>query len=124
MKHLLIILLLFSFLSVSGQLPKDKQDHLMAGSLIGSWGAFLTINEKPLKSFCWSVGPAVVIGGGKELVYDKWMGQGTPEWKDFGWTVVGSVASYGIIRGLKWTVEKIDKRQNRKYKKNYAGYTE
>lgn len=100
MKLLLIILLLF---------PKDKQDHFLAGSLIGFSVSTVTINQRPIVSLAWSLGSAVVIGGSKELVYDKWMQKGTPEIKDFAYTVVGSAMGFGIVQGFKWFCNRIDR---------------
>lgn len=34
-------------------------------------------------------------GFGKEIVYDKWMGKGTPEWMDFAADIVGTVIGCG-----------------------------
>lgn len=46
---------------------------------------------------------AVVIGFGKELVYDKLLGRGTPEWIDALCTSAGGAAvavAYAILRAL------------------------
>ena len=111
--------LLFGFIiiftSCQAQLPKDKQNHLVCGSAIGFWASSATINKPIINSFCWSVGSTVVIGGSKELIYDKWMGKGTPEWKDLGWTVIGGVTGWGIVIGFKVMFNKIDHRKNKKY---------
>jgi len=37
----------------------------------------------------------MIIGAGKELIYDKWMGKGTPEWKDMHFNLWGGLV--GII---------------------------
>lgn len=113
MKYIIFILLLISATS-SAQLPKDKQDHLLVGTMIGFSASSMTVNQKPIISFAWSIGSTAVIGGSKELIYDKWMGNGTPEWKDFGWTMIGGVAGFGIVQGFKGIVTLIDKRQLRK----------
>lgn len=38
-----------------------------------------------------------VIGLAKELIYDKWMKEGTPEWMDWMFTILG-----GIVWSLTW----------------------
>jgi len=111
-----IIVSILLFLSTShckAQIPKDKQDHLLAGTLIGFSMSSITINSKPEISLAWSLGTTVVIGGGKELIYDKALRMGTPEWKDFGWTMMGSVAGFGIVQGFKGVSKWIDRRHER-----------
>ena len=34
---------------------------------------------------------SLLVGALKELVYDKWMGKGTPSWGDFGADMVGVI---------------------------------
>lgn len=114
MKKIITFVLLIFSLTVNAQLPPDKKDHLLAGTLIGSSATIITINNKPINSLCWSLGSAAVIGGSKELIYDKWMGKGTPELKDFGWTIVGSVTGFAIIQGFKLACKQIDKRHYRR----------
>lgn len=38
------------------------------------------------------------IGGGKELIYDKWMHRGDPSWRDFGADACGTAV--GIVAGI------------------------
>ena len=115
MKTLTIILLLLTSVC-QAQLPKDKQNHLVCGSAIGFWASSATINKPVINSLCWSIGSTVVIGGSKELIYDKWMGKGTPEWKDLGWTVIGGVTGWGIVTLTKKALEGIEHRKDKRYK--------
>ena len=62
----------------------DYFKHLLAGMLI----AFTVIALFSPPNFV-GFGCAVVIGGVKELVWDKWMKKGTPELMDFFWTAFG-----------------------------------
>ena len=117
MKILIAILLLITSVC-QAQLPKDKQNHLVCGSAIGFWASSLTIEKPVINSLCWSVGSTVVIGGSKELIYDKWMGKGTPEWKDLGWTVIGGVTGWGIVTLFNKGIDRIQHRKNKKYKQN------
>ncbi len=32
---------------------------------------------------------SLAVGAGKEMIYDRWMGKGTPSWADFGADCVG-----------------------------------
>jgi uncharacterized protein YfiM (DUF2279 family) len=90
--------------SCSAQIAKDKQDHFAAGVLIGFSSSALTVNTN--KSLITSLSSAVIIGGGKELIYDKWMGKGTPEFKDFAYTVTGSVTGWAIVKLFKSGTQK------------------
>jgi uncharacterized protein YfiM (DUF2279 family) len=88
----------------SAQIPKDKQDHFVAGVLIGFSSSALTVNTN--KSLITSLSSSVIIGGGKELIYDKWMGKGTPEFKDFAYTIAGSVTGWAIVKLFKSGTQK------------------
>jgi len=111
---LIVSILLFLLTShCKAQISKDKQDHLLAGTLIGFSVSSITVDSKSVVSLAWSIGTAVVIGGGKELIYDKALCMGTPEWKDFGWTMVGSVTGFGIVQGFKGVSKLIDRRHER-----------
>lgn len=111
----LIMIIAFFAISqkCSSQLPKDKQAHLLAGTLIGFSMSSITVDSKPVVSLVWSLGTTVVIGGGKELIYDKALRMGKPEWKDFGWTMAGSVTGFGIVQGFKGLSKWIDRRHER-----------
>jgi uncharacterized protein YfiM (DUF2279 family) len=88
----------------SAQIAKDKQNHFAAGVLIGFSSSALTVNTN--KSLLASLSSAVIIGGGKELIYDKWMGRGTPEFKDFAYTIAGSVTGWAVTRLFKLGTQK------------------
>jgi len=77
---------------------KDKQKHYVAGLLIAAStsGAMKLILKKDdknyaLKSFLAGVGTSLVVGVGKEVVYDKMMGKGTPDYKDAVVTALGGI---------------------------------
>ena len=114
---LVIILSLVCVSTCSGQIAKDKVDHLLAGGLIGFSTSTFMVEQPAINSLALSVGNATVIGGCKELVWDKWMGYGTPEWADLGATVAGSVIGWGITMAFKGTILFVDK------KNNYKGMT-
>ena len=111
----IILMILFLSVQANCQIPQDKKAHLLCGTLIGTTVSSVTINIKPLPSFIYVVGSSALIGGGKELVYDKWMGKGTPEWADLGYTVLGSITGYVAVRSFKFACERIGR--NKRYKK-------
>ncbi len=83
-------------------IQKDKKLHLEAGLAIGGLsyfaGPFLEesiFGKSRIPGCIWSIGMASLAGAGKEIVYDKWMGKGTPDPKDFYFTLAG-----GIISGV------------------------
>jgi len=107
----LVIILSFTLLNVcSSQIPRDKQFHLYVGATIGVWGMLTTDNDnlKPLYSIAW----VTAAGAGKEIIYDKWMKLGTPDFKDFGATVIGGFISLGIISVVKGVIHN---HKNKKY---------
>ncbi len=88
-------------------IPRDKELHLEAGAAIGGLSYFIgpfleeSIFERPRIPGCvWSIGMAGLAGAGKEIVYDKWMGKGTPDVGDFYFTLVGGVISGVGLRAL------------------------
>lgn len=83
------------------QIPKDKVDHFMSGVLIGTTSTFLTINQPARTSLYVTLGSVAVIGGGKELIWDGLLNKGVASWSDFGADVIGSLAGWGFISGLK-----------------------
>jgi hypothetical protein len=91
---LLILISMQSFaqvdLGISG-IPFDKKLHYGFGIVIASSSyAILKYNtESNTISVIGSVLMTALIGGAKELVWDKWLDKGTPEWKDFWATMVG-----------------------------------
>jgi hypothetical protein len=108
MKSLIVVLLSIS-LCVNSQIARDKSLHLCAGTVIGTWGYFTTLNEnlQPLHAII----AATIAGAGKELVIDKWLKFGTPDWRDFTYTVAGGIIAAGTVSAIKGVVK------NRKHKK-------
>ena len=77
---------------------KDKHKHYVAGLLIAAStsGMMKLILKKDdrnyaLKAFLAGLGTSFVVGVGKEVVYDKMMGKGTPDYKDAVVTALGGV---------------------------------
>ena len=98
MRRIAIAILLLLTINLSGQIRKDYQDHLVVGVAIGwSGGVMGWTFDKPLLT---GIAAGVVIGGGKELIYDKWLGQGTPEWEDFAFTVGGAIIGAAVVKLL------------------------
>lgn len=62
----------------------DGAEHLMAGILIMDVAKY----AMPLWA---AVLFTLFVLAAKELVYDKWLGQGTAEWRDLFWGIVGMV---------------------------------
>lgn len=60
----------------------DGTEHLIAGILIVSVLQWIL-------SVWIAVAITLVILVAKELVYDKWLGQGVAEWRDVFWGMVG-----------------------------------
>lgn len=64
----------------------DYQKHFLAGMAI----AFVVVAVfDPLPGYALIC--AVLIGGAKELIWDKWLKRGTLEWPDFLWTAFGGL---------------------------------
>lgn len=95
------------------KIAPDKQSHYYAGAVIGWSAGCITINDNQWKSFAFAVGSGTVIGVGKELIYDKWMKQGTPEVKDALFTVAGSISGYLLVRGVKFIMVGRDKKHRK-----------
>ncbi len=83
----------------NSQIAKDKQLHLGAGAVVGSWGYLLPTQSTGWKPVAYGIGTATIAGMGKEL--SDLGGFGTPDWKDLGATVIGGVVSVGIITGFR-----------------------
>ena len=88
----------------------DKKLHLEAGIIIGGASYFigpkmeqLVFEKARVYPAVWSIGMAGLAGAGKEIVYDKWMGKGYPDAKDFYYTVAGGAIS-GLFLGILDTV--------------------
>ncbi len=73
-------------------MPRDKQKHLFAGLA-------LSLLVGLLFTPFWGLTAAVVVGAGKEVMWDWALGRGTPEWWDFWVTVAGGVIGH-LLLGL------------------------
>ncbi len=107
MKAIIIIIISLLLLGLACQaqfVPKDKQLHLYGGVAIGAWSTRLTLEQDGWKPLVYGLSVPIVIGAGKELV--DLAGAGTPEFADFGYTVIGAVIGVGIIYGIKAIVKR------------------
>lgn len=69
-------------------LKKDKWLHLIGGLLIFALGLWkLPIGNENIL-FLVACGITAFVGASKEIILDKWMGKGTPEWNDFWATIM------------------------------------
>jgi len=106
MKKLVTILLTTAFVFSSlpkaklNAMPKDKKLHLEAGILISGASFFIgpqlekLVFDKPqIHPMLWGVGMSTLAGAGKELIYDKALGRGTPELEDFYYTFIGGIGT-------------------------------
>lgn len=80
-------------------MKRDKFLHLIVGMAIGFFGAWLALVFRLNLLFVFGFGLSVLIGGGKELIWDKWLKKGTPELWDFLWTIIGG-GSVALIMDL------------------------
>ena len=77
----------------------DHFKHLIAGYGITVISSAILIQLLPsLPTALLGFLAGALVGAGKEIVWDKWMGRGTPEMSDFWWTVIGSGA--GVLPQL------------------------
>lgn len=60
----------------------DGAEHLVAGIVVVSVAMWV------MPAVC-AVAFTLIVLGAKELVYDKWLGHGTAEWRDFLWGCLG-----------------------------------
>lgn len=60
----------------------DKLLHFVCGT-------YLFLFASIFLSMWLSIAIVAVIGAAKEVIYDKWMKKGTPEWMDLIYTIVG-----------------------------------
>lgn len=67
----------------------DGMEHLIAGILVVSMAQWFF-------SVWTAIALTLFILVGKEIVYDKWLRQGVPEWRDVFWGAVGMVL--GLIK--------------------------
>ena len=74
-------------------MPYDKKWHMI---LSAAACLFLGL----LLPILTAAGITLVFGVGKEIVYDKWMGRGTPEWLDFLADVLGVAAACVVYLGF------------------------
>ena len=114
---ILLALLLIYVQSFCQIIPYDKQLHYAAGMMVGYPTAIFsyTYTENVSKTFLWTIGTTAFIAGTKEIVYDKWMERGTPEFKDFLWTMGGGLTGFGIVRLMVWNEPKLKKLQRTTY---------
>jgi hypothetical protein len=112
---ILLAALSISYSAESQTIPKDKQLHLGAGAVIGAWGTLIDYDKPSWRSPVYGIGAATIAAAGKEIIMDKFMGWGNPEWKDFGNSVLGGAISVGLIEGAKYLVKK---HRINKYSKN------
>ena len=81
----------------------DKKAHMFIGFFISflltviiSTGDDVNLLfEFLLRGILASLGVVLIIAGAKEIIYDKVLGKGTPEWADFWFTMIGW--SLGVI---------------------------
>ena len=75
-----------------GKWKKDKVYHFIAGWLIYvfTMALFVKLNVNH-QAWCYRV--VILVGAGKELVYDKYMKQGVPSLGDFTWTMIGGIVA-------------------------------
>lgn len=68
----------------------DKIKHIIAGAVIGLVSALLIkIWDRDLMILGALV--ALIAGAAKELIWDKWLGKGTPEFADAWFTLWGGL---------------------------------
>jgi len=73
--------------------------HFVAGGFISFVSSFIAdYNTSTMIAFLLiALLPTIIIGGAKEIIYDKFMKKGTPEWMDFIATVLGGILTTGIM---------------------------
>ena len=84
-------------------MKEDKKKHVIAGIIIAITGWLITKYKK--LSIWWALLPIVLIGGGKELIWDKWMAKGVCEWLDFVYTMGAGILIVVII----WLINYVKK---------------
>ena len=77
----------------------DKLKHFFAAIAI-TWAVLVASHIWLPISYNWDLLlaclAATAISAGKEIIWDKWLGKGTPELMDFFWGFVGSVVGPAI----------------------------
>jgi hypothetical protein len=87
------------------KITKDKKKHFVVGFLIALVGCFIAyfllgMKENPMVL---GSGIAILAGLAKELVWDKWMGKGTPSQMDFLFTLIGAILGGGLFQFVIYT---------------------
>jgi len=75
---------------------KDYLYHAIAGFLISFSAAFLIQRFWLPELMLLSVVGAMIVGFTKELIWDKWLGKGTFEWRDIYFTLFGGLLGWII----------------------------
>lgn len=78
------------------KIKRDKIYHFIAG-----WVIYILTSALSVQfgfSLIWSYRMVIIIGAGKELVWDKYFKRGVPSMLDFTWTMIG-----GIVADLTFT---------------------
>ncbi len=92
LKSLIILsVIVLSSVQTSKAWEQDKTKHVIAGTVITAATSALTfeLTKNKRTAFLAGMAATIVAGAAKELIYDKAMGRGTPEFADFGATVMG-----------------------------------
>ena len=102
MKKLTTLLIVFCSLTCNAWQP-DKTKHLIAGAVIAA-GTTCTVyhftgNKKT--AVVSGIAASIAVSAAKELIYDKALGKGNPEWADFGAGVIGATVSIPLKLTLK-----------------------
>lgn len=102
MKQILTFLLLF-FAITSNAWQPDKTKHLIAGAFVSSGVSVIVFQATQNKrtAIISGVAASILVSAGKELIYDKAMKRGCPEWGDFGAGVIGATVSIPLGLMLK-----------------------
>ncbi len=91
MNFFLKMLLIFSIAATSvAAIETDKQKHMgVSALLVLSSEELLSSNEDGLKK---AIVMALAVGAAKEIIIDKQLGLGNPDWKDMAADTVGVLA--------------------------------
>jgi hypothetical protein len=87
------------------KITKDKKKHFVLGILIalaGCFAAYFVLGMKENPIYLGS-GLGILAGLAKELVWDKWMGKGTPSQMDFVFTLIGAILGGGLFQFIIYT---------------------
>jgi hypothetical protein len=84
------------------EIGKDKWDHFHVGIAIGfiSSAFFTLFTYNVLILGAIGVGVTLIAALGKELIWDKMLGKGTPEFLDVLFTVCGGILGAAITIGM------------------------